>query len=962
MDTPAQPVLRFLAFSLDPANARLWRDDTAIPLRPKALAVLQFLVERPGKLVTKDELIATVWSGTVVTEWVLTSAIRELREALGDDARRPTFIETVHRRGYRFVAPTAPIDTHEASVESDRALVGRTADLAELETCLQRARNGERQTVFVVGEAGIGKTALVSEFVRTQTGPGARLRIATGQCVEQHGIGEPYLPIVDALGRLCNEADGGGIVDILRRHAPAWLIQIPGAVDPQECDALERRHGAPPQGRMLREMAALVSALDTPLVLVLEDLHWSDNATLDCVAMLAQRVDSAKLLMIGTYRPVEVTVKHHRLRSLHHDLRARRLCHEIWPRPLTVDQIESYLEGRMPGVTTDSGLARGLFEHSDGNPLFLANIVEYLSASSAVQEEHGRWRLVRDLAALALEIPNELRDMIAAQIDRLQPTQREILEVASLAGRQFPAALVAAGVAADVVEVEALLSALAHSGGMIGAAEPCAWPDGTESAAFRFHHFLYRSVLRQRVPPARSRQVHERIAVRLAEAYGDRSTEASAEIAYHYEASGSAELAVPYLEQAAARAIRVGAHGEAIDFLERGLAILDGLPATREHKVGAIRLCLALGTSHAPARGNGAPEVERFYLRARDLSRECEEPVHLFRSVFALATTYLARAGLRDARATAQQLDDVVATLPLPPLMFAASMVSGMITYHSGDLGEARRLLERADSLRDASMPPTAMDMPTLVSSYLALNLVHLGFPDQGRAQLRYAVEQAEARRPFDRGSVVQVRCFVHIILRDDDGLARVVEEAPALDDFPAAAAIAKFSAGRVLASRGDYEPGLVAMRNAITAYREARQCVALPVLLAGLAEAESASGATASALDLLSEAREVAESTGEIRYLAELHRLEAVQHAAMGDLRTAMDGLAQAIAVAREQGARWWELRSMTSLAQLALDAGGHPSRWRDHRTQLATLVASFTEGDDTRDLREARALLAHP
>lgn len=961
MDTPAQPVLRFLAFSLDPANARLWRDDTAIPLRPKALAVLRFLAERPGKLVTKDELIATVWSGTAVTEWVLTSAIRELREALGDDARRPTFIETVHRRGYRFVAPTAQIASPEASPEDGGALVGRAADLAELETCLQRARNGERQTVFVVGEAGIGKTTLVNEFLRMQPDPGTRLRIAIGQCVEQHGIGEPYLPIIEALGRLCGGADGIGFVDMMRRHAPAWLIQIPGAVDPHECEALERRHGTPPQGRMLREMAALVSALDTPLVLVLEDLHWSDNATLDCAAMLAQRADPAKLLLIGTYRPVEVTVKNHRLRSLHHDLRARRLCHEIWPRPLTVDEIESYLEDRMPEVTTGSELARILFEHSDGNPLFLANIVAYLTASSAVQEDHGRWRLVRDPSALAVEIPNELREMVAAQIDRLPPKQREILEVASLAGRQFPAALVAAGVAADVVDVEALLSALAHSGWMIGAGETCEWPDGTASATFRFHHFLYRSVLRQRVPPARSRQVHERIAIRLAEAYRDRSTDVSAEIAYHYEASGRAELAVPYLEQAAARAIRVGAHDEAIALLERGLATLDGLPATRERKVSAIRLCLALGTSHAPARGNGAPEVERFYLRARDLSRECEEPVHLFRSVFALATTYLARARLRDARATAQQLDDVVATLPLPPLMFAASMVSGMITYHSGDLGEARRLLERADSLRDASMPPTAMDMPTLVSSYLALNLVHLGFPDQGRAQLRYAVEQAEARRPFDRGSVVQVRCFVHIILRDDDGLARVVEEAHALDDFPAAAAIAKFSIGRVLASRGEFEPGLVAMRSAIAAYREARQCVALPVLLAGLAEAESAAGATASALDLLAEARELAESTGEIRYLAELHRLEAVQHAALGNRRAALDGLAQAIAVARAQGARWWELRATTSLAQVALDAAGRPGRWQVQREQLATLVASFTEGSDTQDLREARALLAN-
>jgi predicted ATPase len=174
-----------------------------------------------------------------------------------------------------------------------------------------------RDVVFVVGEAGIGKTTLVDRFVQRSVDPAVAL-IARGQCIEQHGAGEPYLPVLEALGRLCATRGGGPIVDVLRRHAPAWLVQIPGVIEPAECEALERRLGASTRERMLRDIAALVAALPAPLVLLLEDLHWSDHATLDLVSTLAQRRDPARLLVIGTYRPVEVALGSHPLRTVHH--------------------------------------------------------------------------------------------------------------------------------------------------------------------------------------------------------------------------------------------------------------------------------------------------------------------------------------------------------------------------------------------------------------------------------------------------------------------------------------------------------------------------------------------------------------------------------------------------------------------------------------------------------------------
>lgn len=382
MSESAQPVLRFLNFVLDGRNARLSQGQRVLALRPKTFAVLEHLAASPGRLVTKREMLDAVWPGIVVTDWVLTSCIRELHEALGDDARRPTVVETVHGRGYRFVAavgPQAPAsgtgrspsDETSISTGSDELLVGRADEMQTLRECWRRACSGERQILFVMGEPGIGKTTLTERFLgelaagNTDTAPPL---IARGQCVEQYGAGEPYLPVLEALERLCRIAVGVPLVEILRRHAPSWLVQLPGLLSPEECEALERRLGAASRTRMLREIATLVASLPAPLVLVLEDLHWSDHATIDVLTTVAQRRDPARLLLVGTYRPVDAAVRSHPLRSVHLDLRGHGRCKDLWVRPLTESDVMDYLRARWPRLADIGTLAKALHERSDGNP------------------------------------------------------------------------------------------------------------------------------------------------------------------------------------------------------------------------------------------------------------------------------------------------------------------------------------------------------------------------------------------------------------------------------------------------------------------------------------------------------------------------------------------------------------------------------------------------------------------
>src|SRR5262249_12331106 len=331
-----QRLLIFEPFGLDVGNARLWRGPEATHLTRKAFAVLHYLVEHAQQLVTKDELLEVVWSQTHVSEAALAVCICEIRQALGDNPRTPRFIETVYGRGYRFLATVTVADrlpeTRETALlrrltlPASRftpplarlrpgVLVGREAEFGHVQQWLAQALRGERQVGFVTGEAGIGKTALVEAFVERVSGAGA-LWIGRGQCIEQYGAGEAYLPVLEALGRLCRGPEGQRFMALLGQHAPSWLVQMPALLGAADRDALQRRgHGATRE-RMLRELAEAVDILtaERPLVLVLEDLHWSDDATLAWLACVARRQEQARLLVIGTYRPMDGLVPAHPLR------------------------------------------------------------------------------------------------------------------------------------------------------------------------------------------------------------------------------------------------------------------------------------------------------------------------------------------------------------------------------------------------------------------------------------------------------------------------------------------------------------------------------------------------------------------------------------------------------------------------------------------------------------------------
>ena len=295
----------------DPRTGELCRDGNVVKLTPRAAAVLCALAESAQQLVTKQELFDRVWSGRAVGDDALTSCIQELRGALGDDARRPRYIETRHRRGYRLMVPAGSAALHSAAATSQietaepLGLVGRAAELAALARAFDRARSGRRQVVFVTGEPGIGKSALADAFLG-QLRDAHAARIAHGQCLDHHGVGEPYLPLIEALTRLAGLPDSAVVKKILAAQAPSWLAQMPSLWTRSERSALATR-GRATRERMLRELTLAIEAMAAglPLLVKLEDIHWSDASTLDWIAHVARRPEPARLMVLATFRPAD---------------------------------------------------------------------------------------------------------------------------------------------------------------------------------------------------------------------------------------------------------------------------------------------------------------------------------------------------------------------------------------------------------------------------------------------------------------------------------------------------------------------------------------------------------------------------------------------------------------------------------------------------------------------------------
>jgi predicted ATPase len=663
-------------------------------LRPKTFAVLRHLAQRPGALVTKDELLDAVWADTAVTENTLTQSIGELRRVLKDDSN-PRFIETVHHRGFRFVAQISgdmrALGSESAAFPSaaNPFAVGRAAELHRLDEVLSKAKRGQRQLILITGEPGIGKTTLIQTFL---SGPAASLVVAVGgQAVEQVGAREPYLVVLDALGRLARISDPQQVVGLLRRNAPAWLAQMPWLLEPADAAALRQSLIDVQPERMLRELAIFLEefSFTATLILALEDLHWSDPSTVELLVMLAQRSEQARLLVIGTYRPAEASVREHPILRAKQTLQLRRQCTEIALESLTSADVESYLDRRFPQAVFPKALAGLIYEHTDGNPLFMVAAIGQLIARGWLVATDPGWALTVPLETLRLEVPDELREMIRFQFQGMGPADCSLLEAASVSGMTFTAGEIAQAIDGEQLAVERECEHLVRTHRFLRLADDEAMPGGHATRLYAFIHAMHQRVIYDEIPAERRRRLHLSIAEVLERAHDDRAARNAFRLVVHFERGGDAVRAITYLVAAAARAQERFAPREAITCLEAALKLTEQLPDAQQRRQREIYVRIPLISSLNLVYGYASDEVRENCERTRALCEQNGSLHELYEVLYALWYSQQIRAEKGTTRETTERLLEIAERLGSAEHRLRAASTRGRTALFEGNYKEA---------------------------------------------------------------------------------------------------------------------------------------------------------------------------------------------------------------------------------------------------------------------------------
>ena len=914
---------------------------------------------------TKAALLDAVWAGVMVSDSMPATCVAELRRALGDEAKTPRFIETVHGRGYRFMAKVtsdAPAEATSISATVAKSfrpiVVGREDELARLQSWYSHVLEGQRRVIFVAGEAGIGKTTFVQAFVDSIVQEGTA-RLGRGQCVEQYGAGEPYMPVLEALGRLGQDPGGKRVVELLNRFAPTWLTQMPALLGSEERVRLQTQNQGVTQQRMLREMAQALEALaaETPLVLVLEDLHWSDFSTLELISAVARRSEPARLLIVGTYRPVEMLAHAHPLRRMKEELELHRYCEELRLKLLSEEDVASYLAKRFSsnGSRAFQTLAPVIHDRTDGNPLFMINVVDYLVDAGllAGSREASATGSAEILRADRVEVPRSVRQMIERNLKRLNPEEQAVLESASVAGAEFSAAAVAAALERPQNEVEACCARLSRREQFVIGKGAIAWPDGTVAAGFRFHHAMYQEVLYALLPPGHRGQLHRLIAVREEAGYGERAAEVATELAHHYSQANDKSKAIHYFRLAGERAVARGAVVEAEGHYRNALSLLIELPQDTERDRRELALQMALGEVLWTSKSWSHPDASESYARALQLAEKLGEATQIVGVLLALIATALGSGHLKRARELGERTLAMAQSSGDRTSICGAQALLGQALLWRGQYVDARKHLERGRTYYKEGDPGEwGLDACALAP----IALLMLGYIDQARDLMNEALGRAVYCVDLNRVGVVHVWAGVFFTLLRD---ARVViEHAQALKDMaakqPVWSGVSDLCMSQALMIQGKPEAGIGYLRKAIAFHKE----VSLLAFRAWerLYESEflTSQGQIDDALALAAEAIAQTEEFAHLRSPALLLHADLLGRCA-ADASTIGTAYRAAIGCARSQGAKYYELQATTSFARWL------KSQRRDAEAQtlLAEIYGWFTEGFHTPVIREAKALL---
>ena len=950
----------FDRFQLSADGTLLLRDGVAIALAPKVLQILLVLVQRAGQVVRKEDLIEAVWPDRFVEETGLTRNISLLRRALGREGQ--DFVATVARIGYRFAIPVARIETSAVSSapvqiphtgvdrsgsDQGHVVLGRDAELTRLIESFEQARRGHGGIVAITGEPGIGKTTVVETFARQLNVPHY---LGRGRCSERLASAEPHLPILEALDEIA-VADAS-LIDTLRVAAPTWAQHVAHSNQAPltPVDAADVQGTGSPE-RLMRELTSFLEAATRrqPIVIVVEDLHWADVATIDVLAHLASRLNRINLLVVVTYRQREMLIAQHPFARLRGELIARNQLVEIPVSLLTLEDIREYLGHAFGDAPVPLETVVQVFQRTEGNPLFVVEVVRYLRRKGL---EFGVSSLTRD-------VPDSLRGLIDRGLQGLDPVTRQLLSIAAVQGYEWDSATVARVSGVSASEVEERIRTADHIHGLVRFEREDELPDGSLTLLCRFVHVLYQDALIGSIAPSKRTEWARQIADILLQSHANRSDSIAGSLAVLFETGREFWKASQFFLITSQHAARLFAWATASELAHRGLKCLNSArekqPEERSRR--ELDLTFARLLPLSSLQGYASPEVERLTQRVVELSDQLSDVPG---AAAALGATWLVRMVRGDCLAAKEagvRLAALGASTQSDVLLMNGHMQAQIACHHLGEFHNARdhaaTVIALADRASHIDRCIGILDPIVASVAESSRNRWITGHLARALSDCEAAVTLGrELRHPDSLAFAWLFHAWIHgyqrkwarCLASSEEGIA-IARESGSVQTL----AWNRCVRGWALAHMGDVSVGHAEVIAGIEDSQAIMGQVALPQFIAMMAEVLLLQEDLGAAETWLARAIEFETSHDDRYFAAEVRRLSGLCLLKRGRRDDARSGVYDALRIAQEQGAVTFELRAALGLAQIDRRDGHHAVR---------EVLARFPEPESWPDLTAAQTL----
>ena len=883
-----------------------------------------------------------------------------------DESRRPSAAEVT--TALAAWATRTTMGVVPAPVASKRLSVGRLRARAELRGAFKDVGKGRGLLVCVPGEAGLGKTTLVEDFLAEVAEVSGACTVARGRCSERLAGTEAYLPLLDALDDLLR-SEGGALARLMKTIAPLWYVQVaPAGLQDSSGERLAQEARIGTQERLKRELVAFLEEASrrAPIVFFFDDLHWVDLSTIDVLGYVTRHFEALRVLIVVAYRPEELLVQKHPFLSTKRDLQSRGFCRELALEFLTREEVEQYIAAKYPNHRLARRFVDLIYAKTEGNPLFMVDVLGYLSAQNVLSREQDEWKLTRSVPEIARELPESVRGMIQRKIDLFSDADRRLLVAASVQGYEFDGAIVAKVLGVDPADIEDRLDVIDRIHGFVRQVRELEFPDRTLTLRYQFVHVLYQNLLYASLTPARKASLSRAVGKALEECYGDKTGDIVSELAVLFEAARDFSLATDYFQLAARKAADLFAYEEAFLLGRRALDALRALPDCPERRRRELTILITVGVPSMASRGYSSLEVREIYDRASALCLEFNETRQLAPLLYGQFAFNIVRLQLDRAREASDRLNYLAQQGGDSSVAALGAITLGLVHYYGGEFQAAaqhfHRMAVHYDLEQRRSMYTTVGYDPAMAAhAYLGWSLWCLGYPDGGREGVEAAVRAAgELEHAYTlafalhfagtvyawRGDWEQVRIYNERTLKvaNDERLYYYTALGVCLD-------------GLCLARQDRREEGLARMREGLERLQTISGRSSWRRFASDFAEQLALAGRLDEGLNIVD--KEIEETGSDHFWDTELFRVKGELLLMRGtDSATAEAErcFRQAIDVARQQRAKSFELRASLSLFRLWLTQE-KPS---EAASLLSGIYGWFTEGFETADLKAARRMLA--